>query len=60
MASEWHVEPGYAGEQFVGYVLMNEAGQHYQVADGIITWLSEAQAEVDCALINAGVGDERG
>jgi hypothetical protein len=52
----WHVEPGYEGEHFVGYVLMNEAGKHYTRDGAIVTWLDEAKAEVDCALINAGVG----
>lgn len=54
-APSWHVHKEYAGEQFVGYVLKNSAGEYYRNEDGAITWREQAKAEVDCALINAGV-----
>lgn len=49
----WHVEEEHAGEQFVGYVLKNTAG-YYERDGAVVTWLDEAKAEVDCALLNAG------
>lgn len=50
----WHVAEEYAGEQFVGYVLKNAAGQYYRDEGVVVTWLDKDKAEVDCALINAG------
>jgi hypothetical protein len=51
----WHVEPEEVGEQFVGFVLRNEAGDYYEKDGAAVVWPDEAKAEVDCALINAGV-----
>jgi hypothetical protein len=52
----WHVEEEYAGDHFVGYVLKN-GSRCYERDGAVVTWLDEAKAEVDCALLNAGVGD---
>lgn len=58
--NHWRVVPEFVNGNFVGYILINERGQTYNNEDGVVTWLDEAKAEVDCALLNAGVGDGRG
>lgn len=51
----WHVEPGYEGEQLVGYVLRNEAGESYEQDGATVTWFRADKAQLFCNLINAGV-----
>ena len=53
--SKWRVVPEFLDGNFVGYILINERGQTFNSKEGVVTWLDEAKAEADCALLNARV-----
>lgn len=56
----WKVHEEFAGEQFVGYVLKNDAGVPYCVDGAVETFLDEAVALKKAAELNLESADGSG